>query len=150
MFTKEEEKKLRAEFVETYEYQKTSAAIQYYRDDYNSAPILDMADVTDAFEAGADWYKKLVENADKLIIEKLVENKGELIEPNVGVEWIDAKKRLPLPYEQDKYLIAVKNKNKENGIWLYDIAFWNSEEFERSRTWEDILYWAKINQPKEK
>ena len=42
MFTKEEEKKLRAELVETFEYQKTNAAIQYYRDNYNSAPILDV------------------------------------------------------------------------------------------------------------
>ena len=61
--------------------------------------------------------------------------------------WISVKKRLPLPHEQDEYLIAVKNKNKENGIWLYDVAFWNSEEFERSKTWEDILYWRPIDDP---
>ena len=64
-------------------------------------------------------------------------------------DWISTKKRLPLPNEQGDYLIAVKNKNKEDGIWLYEVAFWNSEEFERHSTWEDILYWKYIEEPKE-
>lgn len=64
-------------------------------------------------------------------------------------DWISTKKRLPLPNEQYHYLIAVKNKNKENGIWLYEVAFWNSEEFERHSTWEDILYWKYIEGPNE-
>ena len=34
-----------------------------------------------------------------------------------------------------------------DGIWLYEVAFWNSESFERSGTLEDILYWCEISDP---
>lgn len=61
------------------------------------------------------------------------------------MEWIDIREQVPKT--QDEYLIAVKNKNKEDGIWLFEVAFWNSERFERNSTWEDILYWAKIKEP---
>lgn len=61
--------------------------------------------------------------------------------------WINVKKRLP--NEQCYVLIAVRNKNKEDGIWLYEVAFWCGDEFERSQTWEDILYWKYIEEPKE-
>ena len=47
------------------------------------------------------------------------------------------------------FIMLQKNKNKENGIWLYEVAFWNSEEFERHSTWEDILYWKHIEEPKD-
>lgn len=62
------------------------------------------------------------------------------------IKWVDAKIRLP--QKSGEYLIAVKNKNKEDGIWLFDISYWNGDEFERSRTWEDILYWTEIPNPK--
>lgn len=61
------------------------------------------------------------------------------------MNWIDFKKQVPT--KQDEYLIAVRNKNKEDGIWLYEVAFWNSESFERSSIWEDILYWCEIVEP---
>jgi hypothetical protein len=61
--------------------------------------------------------------------------------------WINVKKRLPT--EQCDVLIAVRNKNKEDGIWLYEVSFWCGDEFERSQTWEDILYWKYIEEPKE-
>lgn len=62
------------------------------------------------------------------------------------IKWVDAKMRLP--QKIGEYLIAVKNKNKEDGIWLFDIANWNGDEFERSNTWEDVLYWTEIPKPK--
>ncbi len=61
--------------------------------------------------------------------------------------WIDVKKRLPENGEE--VLIAVKNKNKEDGIWLFDIAlFYEDEGFvERRSTWEDVLYWQPLDEP---
>lgn len=61
------------------------------------------------------------------------------------MNWIDFRNQVPT--KQDEYLIAVRNKNKEDGIWLYETAFWNSESFERNNTWEDILYWCEIVEP---
>ena len=61
--------------------------------------------------------------------------------------WINAKKKLP--NGQCDVLIAVRNKNKEDGIWLYEVAFWCGDEFERCQTWEDILYWKYIDEPKD-
>ena len=63
----------------------------------------------------------------------------------MSLKWVEFKKSVP--QKQDDYLIAVRNKNKEDGIWLYEVAFWNSESFERSGTWEDILYWCEISDP---
>ena len=62
-------------------------------------------------------------------------------------EWISTKKRFP--NKQSDVLIAVRNKNKEDGIWLYEVAFWCGDKFERSQTWEDILYWKYIDEPKD-
>lgn len=62
-------------------------------------------------------------------------------------EWVSIKKRVP--NKQSDVLIAVRNKNKEDGIWLYEVAFWCGNEFERSQTWEDILYWKYIDEPKD-
>ena len=61
--------------------------------------------------------------------------------------WIKVTKRLPENGEE--VLIAVKNKNKEDGIWLFDIAlFYEDEGFvERLRTWEDVLYWQPLDKP---
>lgn len=58
------------------------------------------------------------------------------------VVWFDAKKQLP-PIPDENYLIAVKNKNKEGGIWIIDYANFNSDgEWLRDNTWEDVLFWA--------
>lgn len=62
-------------------------------------------------------------------------------------DWIDVKKRLP--DNGDEVVIAVKNKNKEGGIWLFDIAiFYEDSGFEERRsTWEDVLYWKPLIDP---
>lgn len=51
--------------------------------------------------------------------------------------WISTKKKLP--NEQNDYLIAIKYKNKEGSIWLYEVAFWYGEGFERSHDWGEVL-----------
>ena len=63
------------------------------------------------------------------------------------MNWISFKKEVPP--RQDEYLVAVRNKNKEDGIWLYEVLYWNGRWFERNENWEDILYWCKVNGPEE-
>ena len=62
-------------------------------------------------------------------------------------DWIKISNKLP--EDGEEVVIAVKNKNKEDGIWLYDIAyFYEGEGFvERRSTWEDVLYWKPLTSP---
>ena len=47
--------------------------------------------------------------------------------------------------------VAVKNKNKPDGIFLYDVASFNQEGWgKRFHTWEDITHWRKPTPPQEK
>lgn len=56
-----------------------------------------------------------------------------------------------LPNNGEEVLIAVKNKNKPDGIWLFDLAiFTKGVGFEERRsTWEDILFWSPLINPVE-
>ena len=47
-------------------------------------------------------------------------------------------------------LAACKNKNMEDGIWLYDLCCYFSDTgWEDRINWEDVLYWAYIDEPKQ-
>lgn len=51
------------------------------------------------------------------------------------------------PSKEGEYLVAVKNKNKEDGIWLYEVRYYVPDfGFEKGTIGEDILYWAEIVQ----
>jgi len=52
--------------------------------------------------------------------------------------WVDVKE---LPKYGINVLTACRNKNKEDGIWLYDLCYWNGEGFENRRHWEDVVKW---------
>jgi hypothetical protein len=57
------------------------------------------------------------------------------------VEWFYAKDKLPDP--DTEVWICVKNKNKQDGIWLHDICWHEGDKWaKRERTWEDIVLWA--------
>lgn len=60
-------------------------------------------------------------------------------------QWVDAKKKLPeIPEKQ--YRIAMRNKNKPDGMIICDTAVFNSEgEWIRFDSWEDVLYWRPFN-----
>ena len=62
-------------------------------------------------------------------------------------DWINGKKILP--DDGDKVVIAVRNKNKEDGIWLFDISIYYKDSGfeERFSTWEDGLYWKPLIDP---
>jgi hypothetical protein len=63
-------------------------------------------------------------------------------------EWISVKKSLPSVkngYVDTLVLIRVKNKNKEDGIYLKDVCAFDGEEWsKRYHTWEDITDWMPI------
>jgi hypothetical protein len=66
-------------------------------------------------------------------------------ELEVKRQWISVKDSLPEPNDE-YYQVAVKNKNKDNGIFLYDIAQFSSDGIWcKSNTWEDVTHWAEIN-----
>ena len=64
-----------------------------------------------------------------------------------NIEWINAKDKFPP--EQIDVIVRVKNKNKPDGIYLYDICrYFNSDGWansERAYTWEEIVDWKFIN-----
>lgn len=57
---------------------------------------------------------------------------------NSKPKWIDVKN---LPHSGMEVITACKNKNKEDGIWLYDLCYWNGHEFEGRINWEDVVKW---------
>ena len=60
-------------------------------------------------------------------------------------DWISVKNMLPTPGEL--VLVRVKNKNKQDGIYLYDVCYINEETNTWSRrlhTWEYITDWKII------
>lgn len=64
------------------------------------------------------------------------------------LNWIKVTEKLPPP-DKDVF-ICVKNKNKSDGIWLYDICCHDGDKWlKRINTWEEILYWAYPTPPKE-
>lgn len=42
------------------------------------------------------------------------------------------------------YLVVSKNKNKEDGIFLYEIAYYTGEEWDNRTNYEDIIAWCEI------
>ena len=89
-------------------------------------------DIQQAFEKGAQW----ADNNPKSL-------------------WISVNEKLPS--QQEPIIIAMKNKNKEDGIWLYDLCkffggdYTDNNNWEEKVNWEKPIYWTPIpNLSKEK
>lgn len=73
-------------------------------------------------------------------------------EEEVSMKWIKVTEQLP-PIGTE-IIIAVRNKNKEDGIWLYDVCYYNggditdNDNWEGKINWESPLYWCYIEEPK--
>jgi len=67
---------------------------------------------------------------------------GQQGEENTKPHWVDVKH---LPNYGVKVLTACRNKNMENGIWLYEICYWTGSEFEGRTHWEDVVKWIVLN-----
>lgn len=62
-------------------------------------------------------------------------------------EWVPVTERLPQGPDI-VYLVCVKNKNKENGIPLIDIAVFDSDGiWQKSTVWEDVTHWMPLPNP---
>ena len=63
------------------------------------------------------------------------------------LDWISVDRKFPPP--DQTVFVCVKNKNMEDGIWLYDVCWHDGDGWgNRELTWERILYWAFPTPPK--
>lgn len=68
------------------------------------------------------------------------------------INWIKISEQLP-PRNGTEIIIAVRNKNKEDGIWLYDVCYYNggditdNNNWEGKMNWEIPICWSYINKP---
>lgn len=62
--------------------------------------------------------------------------------------WRDVKEELPSSkngFVDELVIVRCRNKNKEDGIWVYDICSFDSESWsKRNHTWETITHWKPI------
>lgn len=80
-----------------------------------------------------------------------------------GAKWADSNPKSPwikftekFPPQQEPIIIVMKNKNKEDGIWLYDLCMFfggdytDNNNWEEKVNWEIPIYWMPMsNLPKE-
>ena len=45
------------------------------------------------------------------------------------------------PPQQEPIIIAMKNKNKEDGIWLYDLCMFFGGDYTDNKNWENKINW---------
>lgn len=71
---------------------------------------------------------------------------GATDEHEVLTKWIDV--RTKLPDTDREVLVRCRNKNKPDGIWVYDLCCYYSETGweNRAYTWEDIVEWRELNE----
>ena len=62
------------------------------------------------------------------------------------LDWVNVKDRLPEEEGLD-WLVLVKNKNKEGGIFIHDVAQYEQGKWSKSSTWEDVVYWMPLPTP---
>jgi hypothetical protein len=94
--------------------------------------LLTKQEVMDIHLSTGDIYE-LAEGIERAVLAKAGEQGP--------VEWFYAKDKLPDP--DTEVWVCVKNKNKQDGIWLHDICWHDGDKWgKREHTWEDIVLWA--------
>ena len=48
------------------------------------------------------------------------------------------------PKTTGDYLTVCRNKNKEDGIFLYEVVYYTGMSWEGRTNWEDIIAWREI------
>ena len=48
------------------------------------------------------------------------------------------------PKTTGDYLTVCRNKNKEDGIFLYEVVYYTGDGWEERTNWEDIIAWREI------
>lgn len=94
-----------------------------------------------------DKYGESFSNLTGALTESFIEccqNVSEEYAEQFQPKWIPVSERLPKAPDI-VYLVAVKNKNKENGIPLIDIAVFDSDGiWQKSTVWEDVTHWMNL------
>ena len=62
-----------------------------------------------------------------------------IADENPKLPWIKITEKIP-PH-QEPIIIAMKNKNKEDGIWLYDLCKFFGGDYTDNNNWEDKVNW---------
>lgn len=63
----------------------------------------------------------------------------EVADKNPKSPWIKFTKKIPP--QQEPIIIAMKNKNKEDGIWLYDLCMFFGGDYTDNNNWEEKVNW---------
>lgn len=75
------------------------------------------------------------------------EAKQELLNLHSVINWVSVSEKLPPRLDED-YLVCVRNKNKEGGIFIQDVGNFSSDGvWIKYNTWEDVVYWAELPKP---
>lgn len=61
-------------------------------------------------------------------------------------EWIPITRELP-KVQDEYYIVCVKNKNKEDWIYIIDFAYFSEWDWRRTNTWENITHWMMLPLP---
>jgi len=92
-------------------------------------------------------YSNLIRAGQKDVYDWIIP-KLELAQQTQNKSWININDSLPSlnnGYIDELVLVAVKNKNKEDGIFLYDVSAFDGESWsKRINTWEQIIMWKPI------
>lgn len=84
-----------------------------------------------------DFVNNMVISAEEVI--EAMEAYAEQFKP----KWISVTERLP-ENEGVQYLVRVRNKNKQDGIYLHDVAYFEEGIFKKRNTWENVTHWRCI------
>ena len=57
----------------------------------------------------------------------------------IETPWIKFTEKFPP--QQEPIIIAMKNKNKEDGIWLYDLCMFFGGDYTDNTNWEEKVNW---------
>ena len=67
-----------------------------------------------------------------------------------AMQWKDLENRWhkisdgDFPKTTGEYLTVCRNKNKEDGIFLYEVVYYTGDGWEERTNWEDIIAWREI------
>ena len=79
------------------------------------------------------------ENYTEYDIQQAFEKGAKWADNNPKSPWIKITEKIP-PH-QEPIIIAMKNKNKEDGIWLYDLCKFFGGDYTDNNNWEDKVNW---------
>lgn len=96
-------------------------------------------------DAAAEFAENTIAVGDK-DLEHGFNNGAKWMQEQLEPKWIPVSERLPKK-EGVNYLVIVKNKNKEGGIFLFDVGYFEEGIFYKNNTWENVTHWMPLPEP---